>query len=83
MNPETIGYLAAFFTTAAYIPQAIKVFREKHTTSISVAMYCLISTGIALWFTYGVMIGSPSLLIANGITFVLAVGILIMKIKHG
>jgi len=83
MNPETIGYFAAFFTTVAYIPQAIKVFREKHTTSISIGMYAMITTGIGLWFIYGLMIGSPSLLLANGITFVLALSILIMKIRHG
>jgi len=83
MNPETIGYAAAFFTTIAYIPQAIKVFRDKHTKSISLGMYSLISTGIGLWFVYGWMLGSPSLMLANGITFVLALAILGMKIRHG
>lgn len=82
-DPEIIGYLAAFFTTIAYIPQMIKVFRHKHTKSISTGMYVLISTGIGLWCIYGIMIDSPSLVLANGITFVLAVAILVMKLKHG
>lgn len=83
MNPEIIGTIAATFTTAAYIPQTIKVFREKHTTSISLSMYVMISCGIFLWFIYGLMIGSPSLMIANGITLVMSGMILFMKIKHG
>lgn len=83
MNPEIIGFLAAIFTTIAYVPQAIKVFREKHTKSISLGMYCFISTGIFLWFIYGIMLESPSLIAANGISLGLTIAILIMKIKHG
>lgn len=83
MNPEWIGYAAAFLTTAAYVPQALKVVREKHTASISLGMYSMMTGGIACWFFYGVMLGSPSLMLANGITFLLALTILIMKIRHG
>lgn len=83
MNPEIIGSIAAILTTAAYVPQAVKVLRHKHTTSISLGMYSILSCGIAAWFVYGLMIGSPSIIWANGITFVLAVLILLMKIRHG
>ena len=83
MNPEWIGDFAACFTTIAYIPQAIKVFREKNTTGISLAMYGMITTGIGAWLVYGILIGSPSLILCNGISLVTAIAILIMKIKHG
>lgn len=83
MNPEWIGYIAAFLTTAAYVPQFRKAFIEKRTQNLSLGMYLMITTGIALWFVYGVMLESPSLMLANGITFVLALGILVMKLKHG
>lgn len=74
---------AAVLTTLAYIPQTVKVLRERHTTSLSLGMYCMITTGIALWCIYGLMIGSPSLILANGLTFVMTLTILIMKIRHG
>ena len=83
MEAEWVGLLAGVLTTLAYIPQLIKVLRDKHTQSISLGMYVLITCGIASWFIYGWMIDSISLLLANGITFVMAVIILIMKIKHG
>ncbi len=83
MNPEIIGGIAAILTTAAYIPQSIKLFREKNTKSLSLGMYILITSGIATWVIYGLMIESPSLILANGITFVLALSILLMKIRHG
>ena len=83
MDPEWIGYAAAVFTTAAYVPQFIKVFKEKRTSSLSLVMYILITTGIGLWFIYGLMIASPSVTLANGVSFLMALGILLMKIKHG
>ncbi len=83
MNPEIIGYIAAIFTTAAYIPQTIKVIREKNTKSLSLGMYLMISSGIAMWLIYGVIIESPSIILANGITLVMSLFILIMKIRHG
>jgi len=83
MNPEIVGYIAAVLTTAAYIPQVLKVARHKHTQSISLGMYVLISGGVGSWFIFGVMINSPSVILANGISFFMIVYILFMKIKHG
>jgi len=83
MNPEIIGTIAAVLTTAAYIPQAIKVLREKDTKSLSLGMYIMISGGIFLWLIYGIMIESPSLIAANCITLALSGIILLMKIRHG
>jgi MtN3 and saliva related transmembrane protein len=83
MNPEVIGYFAAFFTTAAYVPQVIKVVKHKHTQSISLGMYAILTIGIGSWVVYGLMINSPSIVVANAITFVLALLILAMKLKHG
>jgi len=83
MNPEIVGGIAAILTTAAYVPQFIKVFREKNTKGLSLGMYILITSGLAVWLIYGLMIDSPSVIIANAVTLVLAAGILLMKIRHG
>ena len=83
MNPEWIGIFAAILTTGGYMPQAIKVVREKNTKSISLGMYCLMTLGGATWLTYGIMIDSLPLLLANGITTILTAIILVMKLKHG
>jgi MtN3 and saliva related transmembrane protein len=83
MNPELIGYLAGFLTTVAYVPQTLKILREKHTSSLSLGMYMLLTAGIASWFVYGWMIGSLPIMISNGIATLLTMAILIMKLKHG
>lgn len=83
MNPEWVGLLAAILTTAAYVPQTMKVLRERNTKSLSLYMYLLITSGIGCWFVFGVMVDSPSLILANGISFVLAFTILVMKLRLG
>jgi MtN3 and saliva related transmembrane protein len=76
-----IGYLAAMCTTIAFIPQAIKVYKTKHTKDISIGMFLLMSIGLIFWTIYGIMILSYPIIIANVVTIVFAVFILLMKIK--
>ena len=77
------GYLAAICTTGAYIPQVLRVWRTRSTKDISLKMFLVLVTGLALWLTYGLWRGEIPLVLANGVTLVLASTILFFKIKHG
>jgi MtN3 and saliva related transmembrane protein len=77
------GYISAFCTTIAFVPQAIKVYRTKKTNDISFGMILLMTVGVLLWIIYGFLITAPPVIVANVITFILALYILIMKIKLG
>ena len=83
VTSELIGYLAASFTTLSFVPQALKTIRTRDTYAISSGMYATFSIGVALWFAYGVTLGSWPIILANGITFLLAGTILALKIQHG
>ncbi len=80
---ELIGYPAAFLTTVAFVPQAWKSWRTRDLSGISLPMYALFTLGVALWLAYGVAIGSTPVIIANGITLVLAAVVLALKLKEG
>lgn len=80
---EWIGSLAAIITTLCWVPQAIKVIRTRDTKAISLVMYAMLATGIALWLVYGVLIMSWPLIGANAVTIVLVLTILAMKLKFG
>ncbi|ARN84389.1 SemiSWEET transporter [Candidatus Nucleicultrix amoebiphila] len=77
---EVIGHLAGSLTTAAFLPQAIKVFKTKRTQDISLLMYIILCLGVGCWFAYGVMINALPVMIANGLTLVLAASILVFKL---
>lgn len=72
---------AALLTTAAFVPQAIKVWRSRSTKDISLAMFTLMVAGIVLWLSYGILIDDVPLIIANAVTLILAGAILVAKIR--
>jgi MtN3 and saliva related transmembrane protein len=78
---DMIGAAAAILTTLSFIPQAIKVVRTRETEAISLAMYALFTTGVMLWGIYGLMTWQWSIIIANGITVILAATILSLKVS--
>lgn len=80
---ETLGMVAAALTTAAFLPQVVKTFKTRQTRDISLVMFGMMTTGIALWLIYGLLIASWPLIFSNTITFVLAGAILALKLKHG
>jgi len=79
---EIIGYCAAFLTTIAFLPQAIRSWRIKDLSGISLGMYSLFTVGVGLWLIYGLIIEKWPLIMANALTFALALSILLLKIRH-
>ena len=78
---DIIGSIAAVLTTTSFLPQAIHVLRTRDTRAISLTMYAMFTVGITLWGIYGVMTMQWSIIIANGVTVVLAALILVMKMR--
>jgi MtN3 and saliva related transmembrane protein len=79
---EILGMMAGILTTAAYVPQVFKTWRLKTAGDISLLMISLTSGGIFLWFLYGLYIGSLPVMIANFITCILTLSVLVMKIRY-
>jgi len=77
-----IGTIAGILTTLSFVPQVIKVLQTKDTKAISLGMYLMSVIGIFLWMVHGYVIGDMALLIANFVTFCLALVILIAKLKY-
>ena len=76
---EIIGLVAAALTTSAFIPQ---VYKEKSAVGISLTMYLIFFVGLSLWLLYGYLVGSISIVIANGVTLILAAIIIYYKLKN-
>jgi MtN3 and saliva related transmembrane protein len=81
LTTEMLGYLAATLTTASFVPQALHTFRTRSTAGISIGMYSMFTVGVAMWLAYGVALGSWPIIVANGITFLLAATILTLAVR--
>ena len=80
---EWIGFAAASLTTASFVPQAWLTFRTRDVRGISLGMYSVFTTGVALWLAYGLLLQAWPVVVANAITLVLALSILVMKLRYG
>lgn len=80
---STIGFIAAIFTTVAFVPQILKIWRARSAKDVSLGMYSVFTLGVALWLAYGILIDSWPIILANCVTLVLTGGVLAMKVKFG
>ena len=78
---DAVGYFAASCTTLAFLPQAVKVLRDKDTKSPSLGMYVLFTVGVGLWLAYGILKDDYVITLANAITIILSLAILVTKIR--
>ena len=78
-----LGLAAAFCTTVAFVPQVVKTWTTRSTGDISLSMFLVLVIGIVLWLTYGTLLGDVPLIVANGITLILAGIILVLKLRYG
>ena len=79
MNIEIIGLIAAVFTTSSFFPQVVKIWNTKQTKDISTTMYIAMIIGTFFWLTYGVLINSLAIIVANIISGLLVLFVLIFK----
>ena len=77
------GYAAAFHTTAAFVPQVLRVWRTRSTEDISLRMFLVLVAGLCLWVVSGFWKGEIPVLAANGAALALAGTILFFKLRHG
>ncbi len=74
-----IGYIAGILTTVAFLPQVIKTWKTRSAKDLSLGMFSLFCTGVALWLAYGIIVESWPIILANGFTLVLAMTLLFFK----
>ena len=77
---EIIGLLAAGFTTFAFVPQAFKIWKNRNAMGVSVLMYVIMLIGILIWFYYGFLIKSLAVIIANIISGILQLFIIVFAL---
>ncbi|MGB9396140.1 MAG: SemiSWEET transporter [Pseudolabrys sp.] len=70
-------------TTVCWLPQALKVIREKETRALSLPATGAFTLGVMLWLIYGLAIDDWPLIGSNAVTLTLMTPILVMKLRYG
>jgi len=82
MSAFILGMAAGTICAVSFVPQVVRIYRTKNVRDISLVTFVVLSVGTVAWFIYGVLIKEWPVIIANAVTFVLVVLIMIMKIKY-
>lgn len=80
---NSVGVAAGLCSMASFVPQLIKIAREKDASGVSLHMFAITLVGFALWITYGVLQNAWPVAASNGVCFVLAASIFALRLKYG
>ncbi len=80
---DLVGYVAATLTTAAFLPQVVRVWQSQSTKDLSLSTLISFIVGVFMWLIYGLLVKSAPIIVANAVTLVLNLVILRFKLKHG
>jgi MtN3 and saliva related transmembrane protein len=79
---ELLGLVAGFFGTFAAAPQAFKIIQTRQARDVSLVTYLFAMTGAVLWGVYGWLEGAPSIILWNGVSFLMCASIIWLKLRH-
>ena len=81
--PTILGTVAGILSTASFVPQVMKAWREGNTEAISKRMYVVTVSAFVLWTIYGFVIGSLPIIVFNILSLVLSGTVLVLKLRSG
>ncbi len=76
-----LGLLAGGLTTVSFVPQVTKIWKTKSAEDVSLTMFVAFCVGVVLWLVYGAIKKDWAIIFTNGVTLILGLAILVMKIK--
>lgn len=80
---NSVGVGAGLCSIASFVPQIVKIWREKAAEGVSLAMLSVTLTTFLLWTCYGALLGSWPIAVSNGVCFVLVTVIVCLRLKFG
>jgi MtN3 and saliva related transmembrane protein len=76
---NAIGTAAALCSIVSFIPQILKILKERDASSVSLRTYALTVTAFVLWTIYGVMLKAWPIVLANSAALICAGTALVLK----
>ncbi len=77
---NAFGVAAGLCSMASFVPQIIKIVRERDASSVSLRMYLVTTIGFICWTIYGALSGSWPVTLANAVCLALVVTILVLRL---
>ena len=79
---NSVGVVAAVCSMTSFVPQVVKIWREKDASQVSLRMYLVTVAGFSLWTAYGVLLKSWPLIGSNSVCLALSATVLALKWRY-
>lgn len=80
---NAFGVAAGLCSMASFVPQIMKILRERDASSVSLRMYAVTTIGFICWTIYGALSGSLPVMLANAVCLCLVIAILFLRLRFG
>ena len=77
---ENIGYVGSILSSITFIPQVYKSWKSKSVGDLSFTMVLIVVSSTIVWLTYGYLISSGPVLVANTVVLILTLVLLYFKL---
>lgn len=78
-----IGSMAAILTTFSFIPQIVKVWKNKSAKDVSLVTILQLSCGVSFWIAYGIHLKDAIIIAANSVTLMTLLILLYLYFNYG
>lgn len=80
---NTIGVVAGLCSMTSFIPQIVKILRERNAAAVSLHMYAVTIVGFICWAVFGILTHSWPVALANAVCLVLVITIFALRLRFG
>ena len=82
-SQDVFGFIGGVLTTAAMVPQVVKLYQIKSAVEISLAFTLLLLAGMLFWLGYGILFQLFPVILWNAVGASLVATLLYAKLKYG
>jgi len=80
---NAVGVVAGLCSMASFVPQILKMLRERNASGVSLRMYGVTIVGFACWTMFGLLSGSWPVALANAVCLALVIVIFALRLRFG
>jgi MtN3 and saliva related transmembrane protein len=77
-----LGLVAGVLTTACWLPQLARSLRTRSTSDFSWVYLIVLTVGVSLWATYGVLRDDVAVIVANAVTVGFLLILVVIKLRE-
>ncbi len=77
------GVIAGLCSMLSFVPQIVKIVRERDASSISLRMYAVTIVGFICWTIYGALSAAWPITLANAVCLALVITIFVLRLRFG